>query len=637
MKRSLLKPHRFCLEPLEERRMLSVNWVVTTAADYSAWVEDDSVLCLREAVSRAGDGDLITFSPVLSPATINLRYGEMQVSSAITIDASALRSPGGTNNVTINASNRGRIFNIAEDASLTLNAVNLQNGYSSGDGGAIYTKGELILNNCNISLSHAAYGGGIFSFHGSVSIYGGSVVSCTSTAFGGGIYSYIGILNLENTLISSNTTAGSGGGIDANGSITTISRSVISNNRSTSSDYFAGGIFAHGESIIINDSKIIGNSSLNYGGGIYIHDMEAVITNSLIAGNRSAYTGAGIENFGQLTLRQCTIAGNHTTGEFSGGAGIFNYYGSGMFVDAYNCIIAGNTSASGKDTCNYEGNGYAYGYNILTTSSTDWLVQLNFIIDNFFEYDPSLPLFSNPASGDYSLADGSQAIDLGDEAFTIYDDGTEIAYDLEGNGRIYGITVDLGAYEYHPKAKLEAPTGVKTASGGANRLRLSWDAVDNASGYTVYWSGNQTSWSQAFSGSNAMRITGLTYGQTYYFRVKALGNGVNWTDSDFSATVTGLVCPIDIDGDGFIGPGDYGFLSANWFISEGSANWDERCDIDGDGFIGPGDYGFLSVNWFQMADSPSIVYPPALAAAVSSEDIFASLDAELEEILSRMF
>ena len=101
--------------------------------------------------------------------------------------------------------------------------------------------------------------------------------------------------------------------------------------------------------------------------------------------------------------------------------------------------------------------------------------------------------------------------------------------------------------------------------------------------------------------------------------------------------MTGLVCPIDIDGDGFIGPGDYGFLSANWFISEGSANWDERCDIDGDGFIGPGDYGFLSVNWFQMADSPSIIYPPALAAAVSSEDIFASLDAELEEILSRMF
>ncbi|MBR6480919.1 MAG: hypothetical protein IKT12_04390, partial [Thermoguttaceae bacterium] len=98
-----------------------------------------------------------------------------------------------------------------------------------------------------------------------------------------------------------------------------------------------------------------------------------------------------------------------------------------------------------------------------------------------------------------------------------------------------------------------------------------------------------------------------------------------------------LVCPVDIDGDGFIGPGDSAFLSGAWFTFEGDQNWNERYDIDGDGFIGPGDSSFLSANWFKTTDDPTFVYPSPLAAAINSRDIFASLDEELEEILEGMF
>ena len=65
----------------------------------------------------------------------------------------------------------------------------------------------------------------------------------------------------------------------------------------------------------------------------------------------------------------------------------------------------------------------------------------------------------------------------------------------------------------------------------------------------------------------------------------------------------------DIDGDGFIGPGDFSLLSAAWFASDGSENWDPRFDIDGDGFIGPGDFTYLSANWFKAADSEEMHYP----------------------------
>ena len=83
-------------------------------------------------------------------------------------------------------------------------------------------------------------------------------------------------------------------------------------------------------------------------------------------------------------------------------------------------------------------------------------------------------------------------------------------------------------------------------------------------------------------------------------------------------------CPMDIDGDGYIGMSDYGLLSNAWRSSPGKDNWNPACDIDGDGYVGMSDYAFLSNNWRKYTDDPSLVYPTASAspaAAVSSEII----------------
>ena len=55
----------------------------------------------------------------------------------------------------------------------------------------------------------------------------------------------------------------------------------------------------------------------------------------------------------------------------------------------------------------------------------------------------------------------------------------------------------------------------------------------------------------------------------------------------------------DIDGDGFVGPGDYAHLSGAWFATADDANWNPFCDLDGDGFVGPGDYALISGHWFR--------------------------------------
>lgn len=609
MKRNKCRIRSLRLESLEERRMLSVNWVVNTASDVISWSESDTTISLREAVSRAGDGDTITFDSALAGSTISIKFGEMEVGTSIRIDASDLRTAAGTNRISLDALSRSRFFVVREEGSLQVSGLNLRNGYSSGDGGAIYTYGTLTVDNCNISTSSADYGGAIYSFKGEVTINGGSIQNNIGKSHGGGIYSFMGTLAIDGCTIDYNT-AGIGGGIDCNESYTVISHSSISHNQLNNSHLFAGGIFILYGTMTIDDSEIVGNVSYNYGGGLYNYAAELSITNSLIAGNSAVNSGGGMTNFGYTTLTQCTVAGNYVTSSYSVGGGIHNEYdnGYGMYIRAYNCIIAGNICSSEYAYSDYTGQGYGYAYTSLLGSASEWTYS-----EETFNYSSSSPLFSDADKGDYSLATNSQAIDKGNSDYAHYPDGSAIVYDLAGNSRYTGTNIDLGAYEYTPKQQLATPSKFKATTGGVNRVLLSWDEVPSASGYTVLWSTDQENWTQGLTTTPSVTVTGQTYGETCYFKVKALGDGKNWDDSAYTAVISHYICPCDIDGDGFIGPGDSSIMSKAWFTIEGDKNWDQRADVDGDGFIGPGDSSYLSINWFRMPGYDPIINPPALA------------------------
>ena len=68
-------------------------------------------------------------------------------------------------------------------------------------------------------------------------------------------------------------------------------------------------------------------------------------------------------------------------------------------------------------------------------------------------------------------------------------------------------------------------------------------------------------------------------------------------------------CIYDIDRNGYVGTGDYAFLSAAWQSEPGDSNWDERADFDGNGHVGTGDYAWFSPAWHKDADDPTIEYP----------------------------
>ena len=157
---------------------------------------------------------------------------------------------------------------------------------------------------------------------------------------------------------------------------------------------------------------------------------------------------------------------------------------------------------------------------------------------------------------------------------------------------------------------LPAPTISSVVSAGINRHTVSWTPVDGAAGYELTYSadGGQ-SWTSAETAETNLLVGGLTYGKTLLYRVRALGDDIKTKTSGWSAEKSLLVNPSDLDGDGFIGPGDLSLLSSTWFTADGTENWDPRADIDGDGFIGPGDSAFLRENWFKTAASADTCYP----------------------------
>ena len=81
-------------------------------------------------------------------------------------------------------------------------------------------------------------------------------------------------------------------------------------------------------------------------------------------------------------------------------------------------------------------------------SSDTMVFQSTWSLDSNLIYDETKPLFTDAAGGDYTLANNSQAIDRGNNAYV----QTGMDADLAGATRVQGAAVDLGAYEKQPSS-----------------------------------------------------------------------------------------------------------------------------------------------------------------------------------------
>ena len=160
---------------------------------------------LRWAIQFADVGARITFAPNLNGQTIVLDDGDIALDKSLDVDASAL--PDG---VTLNASFQNRFFDVVNPAATNvLTALTLIDGETS-DGAAIYSRGHLTLNRCNLSNNRGHVGAAIYILQNQVTL-NNCVLTNNEAAYGGAIMNW-GTLLADDATFAGNHAGYTGGG-----------------------------------------------------------------------------------------------------------------------------------------------------------------------------------------------------------------------------------------------------------------------------------------------------------------------------------------------------------------------------------------------------------------------------------------
>ena len=276
------------------------------------------------------------------------------------------------------------------------------------------------------------------------------------TKNGGGMYNQRGRPTIANCTFIENASHDRGGGMYNQDSSPTLTNCTFTKN---SAEY--GGAMRNWYSeAILTGCIFLQNSSLDGGGAVSSCYSSMKLTNCIFSGNSAGGEGGAIRNFYvQDKLVNCLFSGNSTQ---KNGGGIDNsqsnptlinctfsgnsaeYWGGGIYASGdeknmptlINCILWANTT----EHCSQRA-AQIYGHKMAVNNCCvqDLAEDLggtgNIGLD---------PLFVNPGNGNYHLLADSPCIDSGDNTAV----SSSAVTDLDGNPRIIGGNVDIGADEY---------------------------------------------------------------------------------------------------------------------------------------------------------------------------------------------
>jgi len=259
------------------------------------------------------------------------------------------------------------------------------------------------------------------NWHDSLSQITGFTIRNGNASYGGGGINYTGSGKISHNIIRENR-ASRGGGIYIESSAL-IENNIIEENQVTVA---GGGIVTYGGACVIRNNQIINNISTHYGGGIHIENSQAVtIDNNMIAYNHSDHNGGGLifytEDEGGL-INNNVIVGNSSE-QFSGLG--MNY---GDYTITNNTIADNSRNSIGIHI-------YEYG----SVTMTNNIIWNNADSELVIEPEASVtitysdicggiagegnidsdPLFCEPESGDYQLAENSPCAGAGFEGTNI--------------------------------------------------------------------------------------------------------------------------------------------------------------------------------------------------------------------------
>jgi hypothetical protein len=194
----------------------------------------------------------------------------------------------------------------------------------------------------------------------------------------------------------------------------------------------------------LNNCTLTGNSADNFGGG---GAYGCRLNNCLLTGNSAPSGGGAVA----CTLNNCTLTRNSATKHGGGAAdGTLN-----------NCIVYYNSAPNGD---NYLGS--VLSYSCTTPLPTGGIANLT-----------NAPLFVDYAGANLRLQSHSPCINAGSKA------SAPAGLDLDGNPRIAGGTVDVGAYEFQSPQSLISYAWLQqyalSADGSADDTDADIDGLSN--------------------------------------------------------------------------------------------------------------------------------------------------------------
>lgn len=311
-----------------------------------------------------------------------------------------------------------------------------------------------------------------------------------------------------------------------------------------------GGIQAR---IYQGDLELVGNiisgNSADIGGGLSAESSDSgqiFLTNNIIFGNSAANAAAAriaAAAAGAITLLNNTVANNTATAAGDGRSLFIE--SSAAAVELTNNIIAGLAGLTGSDVFIN-----SLGASIPLSITHNAFAALTGLLANAPGFVPdvsnisSAPQFKALQAGDYRLQATSPGIDTGVSHAKL------LATDAGGLGRLFGNSVDLGAYEYHGIAT--SPATARTLSGATLNGLVNANDLDTTvsfeygpdTGYGSMAVATPLTVTGMADTPVSAAVNGLTF-RVYHYRVVAVnslgttyGNDQSFTLNKFVAAVS---------------------------------------------------------------------------------------------------
>jgi hypothetical protein len=384
----------------------------TPTSPYTNWASAATVIQDAIDIASAGDVILVTNGVYQTGGhAVNGYTLTNRVAVTIPVTVQSVNGPAGTAIWGYSAIGSRAVRCVYLTNNAALNGFTLKYGatrnagdwlYEESGGGVLCEATSAVLSNCTITSNSAQIDGG--------GVYSATLNNCTLSGNsagqeGGGAFS----CTLNNCTVSANSAIWGGGAMYGTLNNCTVSGNSASGTSLGISTGEGGGVY----DATLTDCLVSNNSTAIDGGGA----SYGTLVNCLIVGNRGLQGGG---TAGAL-LVNCTVVGNSVSSSQS------LTFGGGSFYDSVvNSILVYNTSS-------FAGPNY-YGSTLSNCCTAPDPGSGGNITND--------PAFVNPGGGNYRLQTNSPCINSGNNGYVA------TTTDLDGNPRIVGGTVDIGAYEF---------------------------------------------------------------------------------------------------------------------------------------------------------------------------------------------